>query len=781
MISRDEILDTLLQQFKQFFGFQVEFDKPTLETWLLQTLSILDENQLMYLSLLMNESFLSTAIFPSTIKKFASDYGYTYKSVQPASGEVDIYIALDSSAANIDAEIPFDTQFVYNDIVYMPSQKVYITYTQATNVANIRAYDLNGNKFVVPYTIEVIQLENNTTTNAIHFKLPIIQAQRKTYTFNVTVDDVVNYKFPTYTIPYPQTGSVSSFQVYVSGAPAERKQFLFELSKDTYSYVVIEGPQGYELIFGNSLIGKALNPGDFITVEVLISLGAKGNVYANTLTLATPIVNKITGSPLNVIIRHPDIMNGQDAESPNEIRLNTIKSLHSNRRLVTVQDFKNLPTLINLPFTDSKVFFTESDLYVNEVVLFGFKTYNGLPLIASTVWLQTTDLEIKQFQKLYQRSFETNEVYTQSSDSDVFTWLCPFEIKIDTDTMIPKAYFYPLEVILNYRVILEDYYSVDKQSYVKLLSVVLKYDEQNLKPYLELTYLTNVNELNASNLSENVQLELTLSQNANSYNLTIDESTFDPISKQLKLKCFIPDGLTEDTVTASVMFKYKFSDETTYETLSYIELAPFRVKYNISAYTPLKLTWQQVNDSTIQYTIYGVPVLQSPENAESDLTNLFTTVIESIRDLKMITNKVSVSFAKTYGLIENVKYSKSKLNSAHPNEFTIPLKLKLDVYVTTNKPRIDIIKEIKSILLDLYKPAIERDVILSDIIETLKSSLDYIRDLNVYLVDKDGNEKQQDIVFSYSDSDIPKDEILSYVPEVIYVTDDSIDVNVTYV
>ena len=78
MISRDELLKTIIESMKQKFNIQLDFDNPNLETWLAQILSILDENQLMYLTLLMNESFLTTALLPSTIKKFALDYGYIY-------------------------------------------------------------------------------------------------------------------------------------------------------------------------------------------------------------------------------------------------------------------------------------------------------------------------------------------------------------------------------------------------------------------------------------------------------------------------------------------------------------------------------------------------------------------------------------------------------------------------------------------------------------------------------------------------------------------------------
>jgi len=155
LISRDELLKTIIESMKQKFNIQLDFDNPNLETWLAQILSILDENQLMYLTLLMNESFLTTALLPSTIKKFALDYGYIYKDVQPAHGDLDIFVVLNDES-NIDIEFNYDTKFVSSTgVVYIPQRKVYLSYSRNSHVANILSYDIAGNKFIdfIPYCI----------------------------------------------------------------------------------------------------------------------------------------------------------------------------------------------------------------------------------------------------------------------------------------------------------------------------------------------------------------------------------------------------------------------------------------------------------------------------------------------------------------------------------------------------------------------------------------------------------------------------------------------------
>jgi len=761
MISRDEILQTLLEQFKNNFGFQIDFDKPNLETWLVQTLSILDENQLMYLSLLMNESFLTSALLPSTIKKFAIDYGYQYRPIQPAHGNLDLYIELDQTS-NIDAIIDFNTRFVSNtNITFVPQKKLYLTYSKHTNVINLIGYDLTGNKTVEPY--EIVLLENGSP--AIAFQLPIIQAERKIYSFVVATDDVVNYKFPVYTIPKPETGDIADIRVYVSGSPAERVAYLFELKKDTYSYVVIDAGQSYEIMFGNSLIGKAPRPGDVITCEVLESLGSKGNVYANTLRLATPIINRLTQSPLNIIIRHKDIMNGQDAEDPNSIRFNTIAKLHQNNRLVSSKDFDFLAKQNILPFKSIFTVFTESDLFVNEVDVFGFFSQDGYIPKTNTCILHTDQTTIKQFTKVYQKDLTKNEVVTDPQEGECY--LVPFEIQINTDTRVPIAYYYVSNRPIPFKIIQENYYSKDHQSYAKLSNAFVSYDKQNQKSLLVLQFVLHVAELTENSWKVNVGLE----QNGKFYELNPFDHHFDDQTKILTLKIELPNELTDELITGNVSFYYKFDSETEFELLSYVELSPFIIKTNITPYLPLKLT--------DQYVIYGVPVIEDNDDILESLDLLFVNATNEIQDRKMITNKIALAFGKTHGLISNASLSTSPLNEIEDNTIPLPLKIKVYAKVHTLKEKAVVAKEIEDAIRNMIQPGFQVDVIRSKIIQTLHDALDYLQEVSIYIIDKNGNELDKDISIRITPYDIPKDQILTFVPEVISVG--NIDIDVSYV
>ena len=761
MISRDQLLQTIVSLMKEKFGFQIDFDKPNFETWLAETLSILDENQLMYLSLLMNESFITTALLPSTIKKFATDYGYQYRNVTPAHGELDIYIAIDNTT-NIDAVIDYNTEFVDpTGVTYLPKYKVYVTFNKYTNTANIVAYDIVGNKIILPYDFQIIT-QDSRNMNALHFKLPVIQTKRKVYSFVVTTDDTLNYKFPVYHIDKSDS-PLSDIHVFVSGTPAIKVNFLFELKKDVYSFVLQESPNGYDIILGNNLIGLGPKPGDIVVAEAFFSLGSKGNVYANSLQLSTPVINQVNQSPLNIIVNHPDITNGKDAESPNDIRLNTIAYLHTNERLVTEKDFELLTRCDDIPFNEIKAVFTESDVHVNEVILFGlFVSNDGKAVPSTTGVIKTTNDRIPQGQKIYQNDPSKNDLSLTQSSSNALEYKLPFEIVINTDTMIPIAYFYPVKVSLPFKILQESYYDVDNQSYVKLRNIELQYKDG--KQFLRLKLYLHV--LNFQNVNSNFKFEIVLSQNNRSYTLSnVLNYSYDSLTHNLDVDIEVPSDLQDYLTTASVSIFYKYADEQEFQKLSYSELQPFRLKYNVSNYVPLKLEWKHIDQSTIEYTLLGVPVIAD----DNYLTTLFTDGINFIKDKKMVTNKIALSFAKTVGRIMTASLSVHPLNEINDNEVNLPIPLEINLTVHSSLSSSSIKQEIEKFVLDKFKPSFNTTIILSEIVQLIRDNFDYVKDIEIYVIDKDGNKLEKNIAIQYDMRHIPKDKILTFVPEAISV------------
>jgi len=774
VISRDQILELLVRQFKEKFGYEIDFDNPTLETWLVETLSILDENQLMYLTLLMNESFLSTALLPSTIKKFATDYGYAYKFVQPAHGKVDLYIKLDQS--NIDSVIDYTTEFVSTTgVTYIPKFKVYISFNHMTGVANITAYDLPGNKYVLPYTIEYIK-DGNQSFQALHFSLDVIQAKRETYSFVVNPKDVTDFKFPTFSIP-KQSDSLSDINVYVGGQLAERKRFLFELDKQVYSYVLLETPSEFKIIFGNSLIGKALNPGEIVIAEAFFSKGSKGNVYANTLSLKSTITNKVTQQPLYIVVKHKDILNGRDAESPNEIRLNTIKSLHMNKRLVSRKDYE-FYFKDKTEFVDVFTVFTESDLYVNEILVYGFLSESSNLLPSFTGVIKTTTENIKQFTKVYQNDLTSNELDLTKTSDNALEFTIPFEIKINTDIMLPIIYYYPQKNQITFRIIQENYYSLDRQSFVKVNSIHLIYNKEKQKSEIVVDANLYVTEL-LEPYSSNLKATLKLSQNNEQKTYEANNILVDKSSNKVTFVFELDNENYDDSlIDGSLQIEYKFQTKSDYETISYISLSPFFMKYNITTFTPVKMTYKHKSESIIEYTLYGVPVINLDTTEDPIVDSLYLSTVEDLDNYKMITTKVALGFGKTHGLLTTLDITQSKLNTAPSNKIPIPLRLYCKVYVSTNLTYIDIKKDVTKVINDYLKPGFNKSFIISQAIRQIEDQLDYVKKVELFVYDKDGNKTTYDIDIKIDSRHIPKNKLLEFVPEILSLGD--IDLDVVY-
>jgi hypothetical protein len=208
--------------------------------------------------------------------------------------------------------------------------------------------------------------------------------------------------------------------------------------------------------------------------------------------------------------------------------------------------------------------------------------------------------------------------------------------------------------------------------------------------------------------------------------------------------------------------------------LVYAETLPFFIRYNITSYTPTKVRYQDD-----LYTIFGIPVLEYKEDILSQVDMLYRKGLEYVRERKMLTNKVAFTFSKTKGLLTTAHLSQSPLNDIDDNELTLPIKLSIDVVVHSNQAAYTIAQQIISAIKERYKPDFTFELIRSELIQYLREKFDFIRDIDVHLIDKNGNRISKDLSIHYTPDSIPKNEILTFVPEVISIGD--IEVNVTYV
>jgi hypothetical protein len=123
---------------------------------------------------------------------------------------------------------------------------------------------------------------------------------------------------------------------------------LVDADSDTKVYWVKEIDDGlYELIFGNGVIGQALQPGNVVNVDYFVSSldgpnGARVFTYDGALPLA--------GSVVTVNVVNP-ASGGDAAEDVQSIKFNAPRSYAAQNRAVTTEDYK---TIIYNQFSEAK-------------------------------------------------------------------------------------------------------------------------------------------------------------------------------------------------------------------------------------------------------------------------------------------------------------------------------------------------------------------------------------------------------------------------------------------
>jgi hypothetical protein len=150
---------------------------------------------------------------------------------------------------------------------------------------------------------------------------------------------------------------------------------LYLMSADDYGYVSRRTDFGRRIYFGNGLIGIQPVPGSTVTVDVQQTFGNDGNVIGgsivigdNLYTLDGTINKNISYTVINPVAA----TGGEDEESVEEIRKNSIDNLTSLHRLVSQNDYVNANIVMpDSPITaNSLPVLKRSDLRVNEIQLY---------------------------------------------------------------------------------------------------------------------------------------------------------------------------------------------------------------------------------------------------------------------------------------------------------------------------------------------------------------------------------------------------------------------------
>lgn len=190
-------------------------------------------------------------------------------------------------------------------------------------------------------------------------------------------------------------------------------------------------------------------------------------------------------------------------------------------------------------------------------------------------------------------------------------------------------------------------------------------------------------------------------------------------------------------------------------------------------------------------TAYNVPVIKT-EYYNDNINTIDATILgelasyrETFTETKMLTDRIIVKFANTYGksknMLLNKYYPSSEMVYGDTFEIEIPPKIDVDVFISrtcgTSVPVI--VEECKNVLYTFLtlKSDFHRNIYRSELARFLHDVVDEVEFCQV-------NEPTDDIVYDFSLDYIPKSQketLFKYCPEYIWFDKDKITINVKMV
>lgn len=378
-LSRESIRRQISEEVKRYLELEnVDLTKSSFLTFLIDIVSTLTGNLLFYQLSTYREFFLTKAQLPESILNLAAFLGYNTIEATPAVVNVLVTVPFGFDDPLAIFTIPEGFTFsADNEIDFKTYYTITVTVTNNANVSVL--YEETNRRFNLPVNIA-------PDGESFNFALPLRQQGSTVQEFQID-SDVREYQFITLDVPID--GQVSSIVVEIQepGDPGytiwDEFQSLYLMSPTDKGFVSRRTDTGRRLTFGNDLIGVQPAPGSSVRVTSYITKGADGNVIAGSIRTGERIY-LTTLAGLRQIVNY-DVINatpafgGEDEESLEEVRSNSIKSITTLERLVTENDYKNINLVLPpLPLAQNSLpVLKRSDLQVNEIELFSGILYGS--------------------------------------------------------------------------------------------------------------------------------------------------------------------------------------------------------------------------------------------------------------------------------------------------------------------------------------------------------------------------------------------------------------------
>ena len=304
-------------QIKEYLRSQSQFSDYDFEgsslTVLIDTLAYNTYYSSVNANLAVNEGFLETAVLRENVVKLARMIGYTPKSARSAR-----------TTCNIAVQTPFP---------YPKSVTI-----AAGLVANFTGLDNNNFVFSVP--TDIAQSVDSLTGIATFSNTVLYEGLFLTDTF--VKDTSQRQRF---ILTNERVDTTSMIVEVTSGTITEKYLQATDITKiDSTSKVFFLEESEYqipEILFGDGVVGKALNNGDVVTVKYTTSGGTGANglkVFENIGTYRDNAGNAITSGITITAVSFPD--GGSDPETTESIKFGAPKFYSAFGRAVSTQDYE---------------------------------------------------------------------------------------------------------------------------------------------------------------------------------------------------------------------------------------------------------------------------------------------------------------------------------------------------------------------------------------------------------------------------------------------------------
>ncbi|MGD2071940.1 MAG: DUF2793 domain-containing protein [Candidatus Thorarchaeota archaeon] len=619
-LSRNEIKNQIISWVQSYLELEnVDLTKSSFLSFVIEVLATLTSNILFYQISTYKEFFLTKAQLPESILNLSAFLGYTPQTATPATANVLITIPFGFPDSNTSFTIPEEHSFKAGDIIF---KTYYETVIDVQNNSSVSVTLQEENRsFNLPVDID---------SDEFSFLLPVRQFSTDVQEFQIDLD-LQTYQF--FSLDVELDGQVSSVLVEVreaeSAAWTAYTEFnsLFLMDQNDTGYVRRRTDTGVRLSFGNGLIGAQPPAGGTVRVTSNLTEGATGNVVQASIITGDRIYNTtlagLTQLVSYAVTNTSSASGGEDEESVEEVRSNSIANLVALNRIVSGSDYVNTDVIIsdsplgsnNLPILK------RSDLKANEVVLFTTLSFDG-----SIVPMRNT------FETFYSKVIP-RETIISINEVDYYTL---FDMEIDD-----------INTVANYEYVLHDI---------------------NLTPTLSTTYNSDYDIIAD-------ELVVRRSGTAAIYELSYVSSEADAGSTACTME-IVETGatfsMTNDSTSAYILtfpnyvvipqgeltYRFTISDSNGLVATYTVELTFRRLLDDFSMSNVV------MPDST-SYIIYDIPVIKkeyydsiSKTDFESEIMQTLVSTV-TFEDYKMLTDFVNLKFGNTTGSMTNMQLNPS--------------------------------------------------------------------------------------------------------------------------